>query len=128
MKASRRRAENETPTAATGEVTTSSKTRATDKVAKAGGAAFSKTETVDLVALTKDSTNPRYDTYMAGWASGWDAAAAFYQPRLVNLEAECDRLHLRAYNKPEDVKRILAARVNAGLRDYEWHFMRGDVQ
>lgn len=80
------------------------------------------------IPMMPHTFDAEHERDLGHWARGWEAAAAFYRPRLDNLEAECDRLHLRAYNKPEDVKRILARRVDAGLAEYEWHFMRGEVR
>jgi len=92
------------------------------------GAAFSNAGSVDLVTMTKDSENPRYDVYLAGWAAGWDAAAGYYQPQLARAESDADRIYVRAYNDPATVKKIIAARVDAGLADYAEKFLAGEVQ
>lgn len=52
----------------------------------------------------------------------YEAGRASQQPEIVRLNAVCDRLYLRAYNKPERVKEIQASRVDEGLAAYEAEF------
>jgi hypothetical protein len=109
-----RPAGNGTAINATGEATTSSKSRTADtSVIAARG------------PLINCESPEQYELVLESWARGWDAAAALYRPRLDNLEAENDRLYLHAYNAPAEVKRILAGRVDAGLTEYADAFLAG---
>ena len=52
------------------------------------------------------------------WAQGWDAAVAWLWPQLQRLEAECDRLYVKAFN-PDERAQIISQRLDQHFRD-EW--------
>ena len=89
------------------------------------GSSCHTNETADVPALPM-LFDPEYERDLEQWARGWDAAVAFYKPRLDNLEAENDRLYLRAYNSPTEVKKIITRRLEAGLAEYAEAFFRGE--
>jgi hypothetical protein len=58
----------------------------------------------------------------AWWLVAYDQGRASRQPEVDRLSAECDRLHLIAYNTPEQVRDIYIKRMDEGALRYwsEW--------
>lgn len=59
-----------------------------------------------------------YDLKVRIWGEGWDAAVAWLWPQVQRLEAECDRLYLRAFN-PAERAQIIQQRLDKHFHD-EW--------
>ena len=76
--------------------------------------------------VTCDSPE-QYELVLQSWARGWDAAHTLLKPRLDNLTAENDRLYLRANNKPEMVKKVMAGRVDKGLAEFSRRFFEASA-
>lgn len=55
--------------------------------------------------LVNCETPEQYELVLESWARGWNAAAAFYQPRLAQSEADADRLYALHYSTPTDRER-----------------------
>jgi len=57
-------------------------------------ATFANGDTIDLVALTEGSENPRFEVFLSGWAHGFDAR-----------QAEVDRLNYLADRLYHEMRR-----------------------
>lgn len=59
-------------------------------------ATLSVGQSIDLRAISGDSTNPRYEVFLHGWATGWESR----QPEIDRLNWDLDRRYVAMYNPP----------------------------
>jgi hypothetical protein len=64
----------------------------------------------------------------AVWTYGFVDGSNSRQAEVERLNHENDQLFLRAYNSPEEVKRIIARRVDQGLEEYADAFFAAERQ
>lgn len=59
---------------------------------------------------------------------GYDQGRASLQPTIDRLNAECDRLYLRAHNSPEQIRAIQRRQMDAAAEQYWADFMAGRIE
>ncbi|AZZ52813.1 hypothetical protein [Rathayibacter festucae] len=60
------------------------------------------------------------------WTIAYDQGRASRQPEIDRLQAEADRLYLRANNTPEKLREVVRLRLDEGAARYWVEWLRGE--